>query len=387
MNRFPNVFIGAVSRTPLGSFEGSLKSLTAPQLGSLAIKSVLEKAGIDGDQIDEVFMGNVLQAGLGQAPARQAALNAGVSHSTPCTTVNKVCASGMKAIQIGYDSIIAGHNSVVLAGGQESISNVPFTISRYAPRYGGDVMKDLINQDGLTDSFTSLHMGTCAERIIARNGITREDQDAYSEQSYARAKSAWSRDLFKDEVSPITVEKSEIYEDEEFSNSPEKFDSLRPLFERPEVGSVTFGNTSKLGDGAAATLLFSEEALKSHNIKPIARIVGHADAAMESIDFTTAVVLAIEKIFSKYKVSRDDISHYEINEAFASVVLVVEKIIGVDREIMNPDGGAISLGHPFGCSGARITSHLALRLKPGEYGIAGICNGGGGAGAILLQGI
>jgi len=376
-----------VSRTPLGSFEGGLKSLTAPQLGSLAIKSVLEKAGIDGDQIDEVFMGNVLQAGLGQAPARQAALNAGISHSTPCTTVNKVCASGMKAIQIGYDSIIAGHNSVVLAGGQESISNVPFTISRYAPRYGGDVMKDLINHDGLTDSFTSLHMGTCAERIIARNGITREDQDAYSEQSYARAKSAWSRDLFKDEVSPIIVEKSEIYEDEEFCNSPEKFDSLRPLFERPEVGSVTFGNTSKLGDGAAATLLFSEEALKCHNIKPIARIVGHADAAMESIDFTTAVVLAIEKLFSKYKVSRDDISHYEINEAFASVVLVVEKIIGVDREIMNPDGGAISLGHPFGCSGARITSHLALRLKPGEYGIAGICNGGGGAGAILLQGI
>jgi len=380
------VFIVAANRTPLGSFQGRLKHLKAPELGSLAIKGLLDRTQISPARIDEVFFGNVLQGGVGQAPARQAALNAGISNSTPCTTVNKVCASGMKAIQLGYDTIVAGHNDLVLSGGQESMSSVPFAVGREAPQYGGDRMIDLINNDGLTDSFTGMHMGTCAEKIVQKLKITRDQQDEYAIMSYERAKKAWMDGVLT-EVSPIEVDGETISCDEEFERLPQDFSQIRAIFDKPDVASITAGNTSKLGDGACAVLVASEKAVLDSGLNPIARIIGHADAATESYNFTEAVNLAIVKALKKYELTSDKINHWEINEAFASVVIAVERAFDIPREKMNPFGGAISLGHPFGCSGSRITARLAMRLKPGELGIAAICNGGGGGGAIVLQGV
>jgi len=387
-----SAFIVGTSRTPFGSFEGTLQKATATQLGSAAISNLVAKVGLPTNSVEEVFFGNVLQGGLGQAPARQAALGAGLNISTPCTTINKVCASGMKATQIGFDTIVTGTNDIVVTGGQESMSNVPFAMSRSAPNYGGEMLRDLINNDGLTDAYTNLHMGTCAEQIIGRVGMTREAQDEYSRMSYQRAKAAWANGCFDSEVDAITIpikkDSVTMSQDEEFLNEPKDIPGLRPLFVAdPKNGSVTAGNTSKLADGACAILLASDVAVESYSLSPLAQILGHADAAMESIDFTTAVVKAIEKLLAKQKLSPNDISQWEINEAFASVVICVENAFNISREQMNPFGGAISLGHPFGASGARITSRLAHTLKPGEYGVAGICNGGGGAGAILLRGV
>lgn len=364
-----------------------MRKFTATQLGSLAIKGLFEKTTVKPDQIDEVFFGNVLQGGLGQAPAKQAALNAGVSNTTPCTTVNKVCASSMKAIQLAYDTIFAGHNEIVLAGGQESMSMAPFAIGRGPPKYGGDKMIDLLMNDGLTDSFTGMHMGSCAEKIVQKLGITREEQDEYAEMSYNRARDAWATGALT-EVSPVVLDgKTILAADEEIENMPGDFSKVRALFDKPEVASITAGNTSKLSDGACAVLVVSGEAMTKLNLKPIARIIGHADAATESFNFTEAVNFAVEKALKKYGLSAEQIDHWEVNEAFASVVIAVEKHFKIPRDKMNTSGGAISLGHPFGCSGARITTRLALRLEPGQIGMAAICNGGGGGGAILLQGV
>jgi len=388
------VYLVGSSRTPFGSFEGALRQVTAPQLGAAAISNLIKKTNANAAKIDEVFFGNVLQAGLGQAPARQAALGAGLGAGTPCTTVNKVCASGMKATQIGFDTIKSGTNELVVTGGQESMSNVPFIMGRSAPKYGGDAIKDLINNDGLTDVYTGMHMGTCAEVIIKRGNISRTDQDAYATASYARARESWKVGAFNAEVDAVEIKlkngvKVSMTRDEEFRNEPADIPSLRALFTADaSTGSVTAGNTSKLADGACALLLASEEGMKQHNLsEPLAEVLGHADAAMESIDFTTAVVKAIDKLLAKQKLTAADIDQWEVNEAFASVVVCVEQAFDIDRAVMNPHGGAISLGHPFGASGARITSRLAHTLKPGQLGIAGICNGGGGAGAILLRGV
>ena len=266
------------------------------------------------DQIDEVFFGNVLQGGLGQAPAKQAALNAGVSNTTPCTTVNKVCASSMKAIQLAYDTIIAGHNEVVLAGGQESMSMAPFAIGRGPPKYGGDKMVDLLMNDGLTDSFTGMHMGSCAEKIVQKLGITREEQDEYAEMSYKRAREAWATGALT-EVSPVVLDgKTILAADEEIENMPDDFSKVRALFDKPEVASITAGNTSKLSDGACAVLVVSGEAMTKHDLKPIARIIGHADAATESFNFTEAVNFAVEKALKKYGLTAEQIDHWEVNE-------------------------------------------------------------------------
>ena len=279
----------------------------------MAIKGLLARTKVAPTQIDEVFFGNVLQGGMGQAPARQAALNAGISNRTPCTTVNKVCASGMKAIQLGYDTIIAGHNELVLSGGQESMSSVPFAVSRREPTYGGDRMIDLINNDGLTDSFTGMHMGTCAEKIVQKLNITRDEQDEYASMSYKRAKEAWANGCLS-EVSPIEVNGKTISRDEEFENLPQDFSAIRAIFDKPEVASITAGNTSKLGDGACALLLSSEAAALEHSLNPVAQIVGHADAATEPFNFTEAVNFAIEKALKKYNLTANQIDHWEINE-------------------------------------------------------------------------
>lgn len=388
------VYIVAAVRTPMGAFMGGLSSVPAPQLGATAIKGALEKAGVDPKSVDEVFMGNVLQAGVGQAPARQAALFAGLENTVPCTTVNKVCASGMKAIMLGAQTILAGDNHLVVAGGMENMSQTPHYIDgRNGVKFGNITMLDGITKDGLLDVYSKVPMGNCAELCAKEYHFSREDQDQFAITSYQRAAEAWKTGKFNDEVVPVSVPQRKgdpivVAEDEEYKNVfLDKIPSLRPAFDKE--GTITAANASTLNDGASAVILASKEAVEKYGLKPIAKIRGYADAAHEPEWFTTAPSKAIPKALDKADVSKDDVDFWELNQAFSVVGLANTKILGLDPSKVDVNGGAVALGHPLGNSGSRIIVTLihVLKQNGGKIGGAGICNGGGGASAMIIENI
>ncbi|XP_074840983.1 acetyl-CoA acetyltransferase, mitochondrial [Carettochelys insculpta] len=384
------VVIASAARTPIGSFQGSLSSLQATELGSIAIKGAIERAGISAEEVKEVYMGNVLQAGQGQAPARQALLGAGLPISTPATTINKVCASGMKSIMMAAQNLMCGNQDVMVAGGMESMSNVPYTMNRGTTPYGGVKLEDLIVKDGLTDVYNKIHMGNCAENTAKKLTVSREEQDTYAINSYTRSRTAWESGELAREVVPVTISQKgkpdiEVKEDEEYKRVDfSKIPKLKTVFQK-ENGTVTAANASTLNDGAAALVVMTAEAAKRLNVTPLARIVAFADAAVDPVDFPIAPAYAVPKVLSDAGLKKEDIAIWEINEAFSVVVLANIKMLGIDPQKVNIHGGAVSLGHPIGMSGARIVVHMAHVLKQGQYGLAGICNGGGGASAILIQ--
>ncbi|MBL3658585.1 acetyl-CoA C-acyltransferase [Fulvivirga sediminis] len=387
------VYIVSAIRTPIGSFGGSLASLTAVQLGATAIKAALSKAGVEGSAVNEVFLGNVLSAGLGQAPARQAAVGAGLGYSIPCTTVNKVCASGMKSVMLAAQSIMLGQNDVVVAGGMESMSNVPYYVpkARYGYKYGHGQLIDGLMHDGLWEAYNEFPMGNCADNTASEMKITREQQDEYAIQSYKRSAAAWEAGKFTEEVIPVEVPQRRgepliFDQDEEYKNvNFDKIPSLRPVFSKE--GTVTAANASTINDGASTLVLVSEEKLKELNLTPLAKITGFADAAQDPLWFTTAPALAIPKAIKHAGINASDVDYYEINEAFSAVALANIKELNLNPEKVNVNGGAVALGHPLGCSGARIitTLHSVLSQNQGKIGVAGICNGGGGASAIVIE--
>lgn len=386
------IYIVAAVRTPMGAFLGGLSSVPATQLGSVAIKGALDKSGIDPALIDEVFMGNVLQAGVGQAPARQAALGAGLGNNVPCTTVNKVCASGMKAIMLGTQSILAGDNEIVVAGGMENMSQTPHYIDgRNGTKFGNITMLDGITKDGLLDVYSKVPMGNCAELCAKEYNITREDQDNFAIASYTRAAEAWKAGKFSDEVVGVSVPQRKgdpivITEDEEYKNVfLDKIPSLRPAFDKD--GTITAANASTLNDGASALILASKEAVEKHGLKPIAKIISYADAAHAPEWFTTAPSLAIPKALAKAGLTTDNVDFWELNEAFAVVGLANTKILGLNPDKVDVNGGAVALGHPLGNSGSRVIVTLinVLKQNGGKIGGAAICNGGGGASAMIIE--
>ena len=387
------VYIVSAVRTPIGSFLGSLSSVPATKLGAAAIKGALEKAGVNASDVDEVFMGNVLQAGAGQAPARQASMYAGIGENVPCTTVNKVCASGMKSVMLAAQSIMTGDNDLVIAGGMENMSAVPHyhMNARGGSKLGDVKMIDGLVFDGLTDVYNKYHMGNAAELCAKECGISREDQDAYTVSSYTRSADAWSAGKFAGEVVPVEVpqrrgEPVVVAEDEEYKRvKMEKIPTLRPVFQKE--GTVTAANASTLNDGAAALVLMSKAKAEELGVKPIARIMSYADAAQAPEWFTTAPAKALPKAIAKAGISKDDIDYYEINEAFSVVALANNQQLDLSGEKVNVNGGAVSLGHPLGASGARILVTLlhVLQQNEGKIGAAGICNGGGGASAVVVE--
>lgn len=387
------VFIVSIVRTPIGSFGGTLSSFSATQLGSLAIKGALDRQKIDPKEVQEVFMGNVVSANLGQAPARQAAIGAGIGTHVPCTTINKVCASGMKAAMFGAQSIMLGINDVVVAGGMESMSNIPYYVpkARYGYKYGHGQLIDGLMHDGLWEVYNGFPMGSCADNTAKEMKISREEQDEYAIRSYQRAAKATEDGDFKSEIIPIEIPQRKgdplvMDADEEYKNVFfEKIPSLKPVF-NPE-GTVTAANASTINDGASAMVLMSKNKMESLGLKPVAKIIGFADAAQDPIWFTTAPSLAIPKAIQRAGLKPEDIDYYEINEAFSVVAIANNKTLGLDPEKVNVLGGAVALGHPLGASGARIMTTLTtvLNKNKGEYGVAGICNGGGGASAIVIQ--
>lgn len=387
------VYIVSAVRTPIGSFGGKLAGFTAIELGSIAIKGALAKAGVASEAVNEVFMGNVISANLGQAPARQAAIGAGIGYNVPCTTINKVCASGMKAVMLAAQTIMLGINDVVVAGGMESMSNVPFYVpkARFGYKYGNAELVDGLVKDGLFEVYYKFPMGNCAENTAKEMNISREDQDAYAIQSYKRSAEAWEKGMFKDEIVPVETigRKGEtilIDEDEEFKNVIfDKIPSLKPVFDKN--GTVTAANASTMNDGASALILVSKEKAEELGLKPVAKIRGFADAATDPLWFTTAPALAIPKALKHAGVSPEEVSYYEINEAFSAVALANQKELNLDNDKLNVFGGAVSLGHPLGASGARIITTLnsVLHQKAGRIGVAGICNGGGGASAMVIE--
>lgn len=387
------VVIVSVSRTPIGSFGGVLSGISATKLGAEAIKSVVEKSGIAPELIDEVYMGNVVSANLGQAPARQAAIFAGLPNETICTTVNKVCASGMKATVLGAQAIQLGDADFVVAGGMENMSQIPYYLpkARYGLGYGnGEIVDGLVN-DGLTDAYGRMAMGVCGDRTAAKYEITREQQDSYAIQSYKRSELATTNGWFSDEIAAIEVPQKKgvsllVKEDEEFKKvNFDKIPSLRPVFSGD--GTVTAANASTINDGAAALLLTSAKKAAELSLRPIARIVAYADAEQEPAWFTTTPVLATQKVLKKAGLSLSDIDYFEVNEAFSVVALAYMKLLEIDPEKVNVFGGAVALGHPLGASGSRIIATLTsvLKQKGGRYGLAAICNGGGGASAIIIE--
>lgn len=389
------VYICAAVRTPIGSFGGVLSSLTAPQLGAAAIKGALEKAGVAPEQVNEVIMGNVVSANLGQAPARQAALGAGLPNTVPCTQVNKVCSSGMKSVMFGAQSIMLGQNDIVVAGGMESMSNIPFYVpdARWGAKFGDRKLVDGLTKDGLIDAYDQNAMGVCADATAVKYGFSRADQDAYAINSYQRAAAATEDGTFAREIVPVSVPQRRgddlvITEDEEYKNVKfEKIPSLRPAFGKE--GTVTAANASTINDGAAALVLVSEAKMKELGLKPIARIVGFADAAHEPQWFTTAPTLAAPLAVKRAGLEMKDIDFMEVNEAFAVVPMAFAKELDLDGGNMNVNGGGVSLGHPLGTSGARIIVTLinVLHSKGGKYGLATLCNGGGGASAIVVEAV
>lgn len=387
-----SVYIIAAKRTPMGAFMGSLSTVPATQLGSTAIDGALKAANVNPEWVDEVFMGNVLQAGVGQAPARQAALGAGLPQKTPCTTVNKVCASGMKAVMLGAQTILAGDNHLVVAGGMENMSMTPHYLEgRNGTKFGNIQMLDGITKDGLLDVYNKVPMGNCAEKCATEHNISREDQDAFAITSYKRAAQAWSEGRFAEEVVPVAVPQRKgepvmVTEDEEYKNVfMEKIPGLRPAFD--PNGTITAANASTLNDGASALILASEEAVEKYGLKPIAKIVSYADAAREPEWFTTAPALAVPKALAKAGLETNQIDYWELNQAFSVVGIANAKILGLDPEKVDVNGGAVALGHPLGNSGSRILVTLlhVLKQRNAKLGGAGICNGGGGASAMILE--
>ena len=387
-----NVVIVSRARTPIGSFLGGLSSISAPELGAIAIKGALNKINLDPNLVSEVLMGHVVQAGTGQAPARQAAMGAGIPDSVPCTTVNKVCSSGLKAVMQGAQSIALGDAEIVVAGGMESMSQIPHYLAmRQGQKFGPTTLTDGLQKDGLIDVYAQEAMGVFAEQCATEHDCSREDQDAFAISSYERSAKAWAEGKFDDEVVPVSVpqrrgEPLVISEDEEFKNvRMEKIPSLRPAFVKD--GTVTAANASTINDGAGAVVLMSEERAKELGLKPLARIVSQADAAQAPEWFTTAPAKALPKALNKAGLSLSDIDYFELNEAFSVVGLANMKILDLSPDRVNVNGGAVSLGHPLGCSGVRILITLmgVLDQNDARYGAAGICNGGGGASAMIIE--
>jgi len=385
------VIVSAV-RTPMGSFGGSLSSVPATKLGAAAIKGAIDKINLDPKEIQEVYMGNVLQANLGQAPARQAAVFAGINENVPCTTVNKVCASGMKSISLAAQSIKCGDADVVVAGGMENMSMVPHYYSaRNAVKLGDVKVLDGMVKDGLTDVYNKVHMGVCADQCADEHNITREDQDNFAINSYKKSADAWSNGNFREEVVPVSVPQRGgddviVSEDEEYKNVKlEKIPQLRAVFNKE--GTVTAANASTLNDGASALILMSKEKADALGIKPLAKITSYADAAQEPKWFTTAPAKAVPVALEKANLSTSDIDYWELNEAFSVVGIVNTKLLGLNPEKVDVNGGAVALGHPLGSSGSRIIVTLinVLKQNNGKYGAAGICNGGGGASAMVIE--
>ncbi len=388
------VYIISAARTPIGSFLGALSTVPAPKLGAAAIKGAINKAGIDPNLVEEVFMGNVLQANLGQAPARQATIFAGLPDTIPATTVNKVCASGMKALSLATQTILAGDNDIVIAGGMENMSSAPhYYNARNAVKLGDVTMIDGMVKDGLTDVYNQVHMGVCAEKCAFEHNITREDQDNFAIESYKRSAKAWEEGKFKEEVVPVEVPQRRVEPiivdtDEEFTNvKMEKIPQLRTVFKKD--GTVTAANASTLNDGASALLLMSKEKAEELGLKPIAKIVGYGDAAHDPEWFTTAPSKALPVALKKAKLEVKDIDYWELNQAFSVVGLFNMKELGIKPENVDVNGGAVSLGHPLGNSGSRIIVTLinVLKQNGGKYGAAAICNGGGGASAMVIENV
>lgn len=386
------VVIVSMARTPVGSFLGSLSSMSAPKLGAVAIKAALEKINLKPELVDEVLMGNVLQAGLGQAPARQAAMFAGIPETVPCTTINKVCASGLKSVMLAAQMIKSNDAAIVVAGGMENMSVVPhYSNARNGVKLGDIKIVDGMVKDGLTDVYGKVHMGNYADLCAAEYGISRERQDAFAIESYSRSKKAWDSGKFDNEVVPVAVPQRRgepiiVDTDEEFTNVIlEKIPKLRPVFSKE--GTVTAANASTLNDGAAALIIMSLEKAKELGLKPLAKITGYADAAQEPKWFTTAPAKAVPLALKKAGISMDDVEYFELNEAFSVVGLVNMDLMKLDPAKVNVNGGAVSLGHPLGMSGARvlITLYNVLEQNDAKIGALGICNGGGGAGAMVIE--
>ena len=387
------VYIISAARTPIGSFGGKLAGFTATQLGSKAIAGALDKAGVEASQVQEVLMGNVVSANLGQAPARQAAIGAGIGHEVPCSIINKVCASGMKSVMLGAQSIMLGAQDVVVAGGMESMTNIPFYIpkARYGYKFGNGELVDGLQKDGLWEAYNEFLMGNCADNTAREMGITREMQDEYAIRSYKLTAASTEAGLFKDEIVPVEIPQRRgdaliMDEDEEFRNVFfDKIPKLRPAFSKE--GTVTAANASTINDGAAAMVLMSKQKAEELGVKPIAKIRGFADAAQDPLWFTTAPSLAIPKAMALAGVSKSDVDYYEINEAFSAVAIANNMKLELDPETVNVNGGSVAIGHPLGASGCRITTTLTsvLNQKNASIGVAGICNGGGGASAIVIE--
>lgn len=386
------VVIVSYSRTPMGSFGGGLSTVSATKLGSIAIKGAMDKINLDPNIIDEVYMGNVISSGLGQAPAKQAAIYAGINNNTPCTTINKVCSSGMKSVMIAAQSIQAGENDIVIAGGMENMSSVPFYSkdTRFGRKLGNTNLEDGLVSDGLTDVYDNVHMGVCAEICAEEMKISREEQDKFALESYNKSKIAWESGFFNDEITPVKIQsrrgETVVDCDEEYNNiNVEKFKSLRTVFKKD--GTVTAGNASTINDGAAAIVLMSEDKANEMKIKPIASILAYADTSQEPKWFTTSPTSALEKALKKANIKKESVDFWELNEAFSVVGIANIRKLNIDNTKVNVNGGAVSLGHPLGCSGARILVTLTniLKQRNGTIGAAGICNGGGGASAIIIQ--
>lgn len=385
-----DVYIVSAARTPVGSFNGTLKAVPATELGSTALKAAVERSGLAPSDIQEVLFGHVLQGSAGQAPARQAAIGAGLPVTTDATTVNKVCAAGLKAVALATQSIQLGHHSVSAAGGMESMSNAPYYIGRNATGgFGHGQLQDALVRDGLSDAYSQEAMGICAEETAKKFDLSREAQDAYAIESYNRAAQAWASELFKNEIVPVTIKdrrgnETVVNEDEEFKKVKlEKIPSLRPVFKKD--GTITAANASTINDGASAVVLASAEEVQKRDLKPLARIVSYADAAVEPVDFPIAPASAIPIALKRAGLTADQVALWEVNEAFAAVALANAKILTLDLTKVNTRGGGVSLGHPLGSSGSRILVTLTHALQPGQYGVAAVCNGGGGATAMVIQ--
>lgn len=387
------VFIVSAVRTPIGSFGGKLAGFSATQLGSKAVAGALEKAGVDPGRVQELFFGNVISANLGQAPAKQVALGAGIPNTVPTTMVNKVCASGMKAAMLGAQSIMLGLNDMVVAGGTESMSSIPFYVpkARWGFRYGGGEIVDGLEKDGLKDAYGHMAMGVCGDATATKFGITREEQDEYAMRSYRLAAESTAAGIFRKEIIPVSIPQKKgdpvlMEEDEEFRNVDfAKIPGLRPAFTKE--GTVTAANASTINDGASALVLASGKAVQELGLKPIARIAGFADASHDPEWFTTAPTVAVPIALQRAGIGIQDVDVFEVNEAFSVVVLAFNKVMGIDPDKVNVLGGAVAIGHPLGASGARIITTLttALQEKQGRYGVATLCNGGGGASAIVIE--
>ena len=386
------VVIVSVARTPIGSFLGTLSTIPAPKLGAVAIKGALEKINLKPEMVDEVFMGNVVSAGIGQAPARQAAIFAGIPNTVPCTTVNKVCSSGMKSIMLAAQAIALGDAEVVVAGGMENMSMIPhYQHARTGSKFGPIKMEDGLQKDGLVDAYEQVAMGVCADECATEYSFSREDQDAFAIESYKRSSDAWSKGKYADEIVPVEIPQRRgepiiFSEDEEYKNvKMEKIPALRAAFTKD--GTVTAANASTINDGGAALILMSAEKAAELNLTPLAKIKGYADAAHEPKWFTTAPAKALPKALAKAGIAIDDVDYFELNEAFSVVGLANMKILGLSADKVNVNGGAVSLGHPLGVSGARIVIALTSILKQNnaKIGAAGICNGGGGASAMVIE--